>query len=190
LTMSSSMFLLCVLLLLAVVVSGSVSPAGFPSNPSSPSRSRVLNPGFAPVSAPPPDAPGATIQLFLDAGCQMNISAPQTFNGVLSPTCASPLQGLSYILNCVSDGTTNFQYSIWQVANCAGVSVTTILAQGKGPCIPATITQNGVPAPISPYAKVTCNQADREGTEDELDPSTGRFNPKSVVSFVEELTKQ
>jgi len=114
----------------------------------------------------------------------------QTFTGTLSPNCASPLQGLSYILNCVIDPTINFEYSVWQVADCKGESVVTIVAQGKGNCIPATVTQNGQPAPISPYITVTCNQAEADGTEDSLDPTTGRFNPKSVVSFVEELTKQ
>jgi len=181
LTMSSSSSFLFVLVLIGLLSLSLASPA-----------SPRTFPRFGGSAAVDANAPGVTLQLFIDPVCSTNISDVGVLAATLSNDCqVDEMQLFSMIINCQVDATqtTHFTYNVWQNNKCSGLSMMGITADGKGPCIPASMTQNGVKAPVPLYAKVSCSAADQQQQVSltTTESQSGRFHPKAVMEAVQAL---
>jgi len=139
-----------------------------------------------------PDAPGVTLQLFIDQFCTVNISTADTLNTPINGGC-TPMPGGSTNVYCNVDnsGVTTFDLGIWVTDGCMGTAMNSIHAAGKGKCLPTQLVSNGQPAPIPLYSTVICNTKlvdAQTPTQDSpiapMDAPTppSRFTPRSVMS--------
>jgi len=129
--------------------------------------------------------PGVTLQLFSDAGCQMNISDSSTLVSPISTQCQQAAD-ISYILICTqSSQATAFVYAVFTDTKCSTTPTTSITASGQGgptACLPTVISQDGRPFPIPLYAHVTCSlQAEQttQTTPTTIVPQLPSFLPSS-----------